>query len=95
MNHSKRSDKQSLPLKGAITSTVVGRPYGLRLGGGVYILELTAAYHTTKFWANISEYYGLNNSPWTYSIPTTDELKAGIEGANDGLFGDTNNCRCS
>jgi RHS repeat-associated protein len=45
----------------------------------------TIGYNTEKFWANVGEYYGLWNSPWTYSIPTTDELKAGIEGADDAL----------
>jgi hypothetical protein len=45
----------------------------------------TVGYNTVKFWANVGEYYGILNSPWTYSIPTTDELEAGIEGANDAL----------
>jgi len=58
------------------------------------MLVSTVGYNTTKFWANVGEYYGLNDSPWTYSINTTDELKAGIEGANDGLFGRDDQCEC-
>jgi RHS repeat-associated protein len=48
---------------------------------------LTVGYHTTKFWANTAEYYNLLNSPYTYTIPTSDELISGFEGANEALFG--------
>jgi RHS repeat-associated protein len=54
--------------------------------GPMHLLAL--GYNTTKFWGNVGEYYGAFDSPWTYSIPTSDELQAGFEGANDGLFGD-------
>lgn len=58
----------------------------------------TIGYNGVKFWANVGEYYGVINSPWTYSLPTADELKSGLEGANDALFGgdrgDTSGCEC-
>lgn len=55
----------------------------------------TVGYNTVKFWANVGEYYELWNSPVTYSIPTTDELKSGLEGSNDALFGGGGgNCEC-
>lgn len=59
------------------------------------MLVASVGYNTTKFWVNVGEYYGLNKSPWTYSVNTTDELKAGIEGANDGLYGDDGKCECN
>lgn len=59
---------------------------------------LTTGYHVSKFWANVAEYYlgpfGVD-SPWTYTIPTSDELQSGYQGANDGLFGDdSEDCEC-
>jgi RHS repeat-associated protein len=51
------------------------------------MLGLTVGYNTLKFWANVGANYGLLNSPYTYSIPTSDELQAGLEGADDALFG--------
>ena len=60
------------------------------------MLVNSVGYHSTKFWANVGEYYGLVNSPWTYSNPTTDELKAGLEGAQDALNGnkEASTCGC-
>jgi len=59
------------------------------------MLVNSVGYHATKFWANVGEYYGLVNSPWTYSNPTIDELKAGIEGAQDAMYGaEKSNCGC-
>ena len=54
------------------------------------MLTYTVGYNTVKFWANVGGYYGVVNSPWTYSIPTADELQAGTAGANDALFGRPN-----
>lgn len=51
------------------------------------MLALTVGYNTAKFWTNVAEYYGVVNSPWTYSINTASELRAGFAGANDALFG--------
>jgi RHS repeat-associated protein len=51
------------------------------------MIMLTVGYNTVKFWANVGEDHGLVDSPWTYSIPTSDEVRAGIEGANDALSG--------
>ena len=51
------------------------------------MLVNSVGYNAVKFWANVGEYYGAMDSPWTYSIPTTDELQAGLAGANDALFG--------
>lgn len=51
---------------------------------------LTTGYNTVKFWSNVAEYWGEGvgiDSPWTYSMPTSDELDAGYAGANDALFG--------
>ena len=60
------------------------------------MLVNSVGYHATKFWANVAENYGLANSPWTYSDPTTDELKAGLEGAQDALNGnkEASTCGC-
>jgi len=52
------------------------------------MLSYTVGYNATKFWSNVGEYYGLGNSPWTYSWPTASELEAGLEGANDALSGE-------
>jgi len=57
------------------------------------MLVSTVGYNTVKFWTNVGESYGLNDSPWTYSPNTLDEIKAGIEGANDTLFG-SSKCEC-
>lgn len=56
----------------------------------------SVGYQATNFWANVGVYYGVMHSPWSYSIPTNDELKAGIEGADDALFGasDESSCGC-
>lgn len=51
------------------------------------MLAYTVSYNAAKFWTNVAEYYHVANSPWTYSINTTSELKSGIAGANDALFG--------
>ena len=59
------------------------------------MLVSTVAYNAAKFWTNVGEYYGVVASPWTNSINTTDELKSGIEGANDALFGRDDHCECS
>lgn len=58
------------------------------------MMALTVGYNATKFWSNVAEYYGAVDSPWTYSINTIDELRAGIQGANDGLFDGNNVCGC-
>nr|WP_040294905.1 RHS repeat-associated core domain-containing protein [Beggiatoa alba] len=55
----------------------------------------TVGYDFLKFWTNIAEYYGVIDSPWTYTINTVDSLEAGIEGANDALFGLDNERSCS
>jgi RHS repeat-associated protein len=57
-------------------------------------LALTIGYEVTKFWANVGDYYGAVKSPWGYSVPTSDELEAGIEGANDALFGNSSKSSC-
>ncbi len=56
------------------------------------MIAATVGYNTWKFWMNVGEYYGVVESPWTYSINTTDELKAGFAGANDALFGQGDDC---
>lgn len=58
------------------------------------MLVNTVGYHTTKFWGNVAENYGVMNSPWTYSNPTTDELNSGIEGAQDALWGNQEESSC-
>jgi len=58
------------------------------------MLTFTVGYNAAKFWANVADYYGLMHSPYGYSVPTTDELMAGIEGSNDGLFGNSGNSSC-
>ena len=56
------------------------------------MIAATVGYNTWKFWRNVGEYYGVVESPWTYSVNTTDELKAGFAGANDALFGQDDDC---
>jgi len=61
--------------------------WGLNLG-------LTVGYQATKFWVNAADYYGVMHSPWTNSVPTSDELASGLEGANDALFGNAAKSSC-
>lgn len=54
----------------------------------------TVGYNTAKFWGNVADSYGAINSPYKKTWPTHDELKAGIEGTNDALFGNAEKSSC-
>ncbi|WP_250633504.1 RHS repeat-associated core domain-containing protein [Pinirhizobacter soli] len=60
------------------------------------MIAATVGYHTTKFYANAGGgQWPFGASPYRGSPVTPDELEAGIEGANDGLFGGTPSCNCA
>lgn len=59
--------------------------------------RLTVGYQAWKFWSNVGDYRGVVDSPCINSWPTHDELKSGVEGANDALFGsgERSSCGCA
>ena len=57
-------------------------------------LAYAVGYNALNFWSNVGDYCNLWHSPWGYSLNTPDELEAGLEGANDPLFGSPPSCGC-